>query len=119
MQLNRFLAAAVPCLGAWVALVPTSVEASLFAVGYQREHWGAVDLEKNPALGFLFSLIAGMAQTEANEVEARNEAIPKGSGAYRWGEDKYNRCYVGNWIQYGARLDIGNIFFRLLAGGKP
>lgn len=118
----RALAAALLLLSA----LPS--DASRFALGYQREYWGKVDLERNPnpgqpqsklgnrhlvfhidgidnwyleEPGFIFSLIAGMAQTKANEVEARNEAIRKGNLTYRWAYATPPPIPTGRWFRWG------------------
>lgn len=125
MRSNRFRALIVLFFGSLVALFPSPSEASRFAFGYQHENWGTVDLDKNPSPGsskigdrhlrfdmattewyleepgFLFSLIAGVAQNEANEVNARNEAIRKGEHTYTWSYATPPPIPDGRWFRWG------------------
>jgi len=108
-------------------LAPT--EASRFALGYQREYWGEVDLDmsRNPdhrysgkagthhlvfsptgmnnwyleEPGFIMSLIGGMAQTEANEVEARNQAVREKRGTYSYAYGNPPPIPEGRWYRWG------------------
>lgn len=103
--------------------------ASRFALGYHREYWGEVDLDlsQNPDRrysdkpgvhhlvfspegmnnwfleepGFIMSLIGGMAQTEANEVEARNQAIREKRGTYAYAYGKPPPIPEGRWFRWG------------------
>src|SRR5690606_34748581 len=57
------------------------------------------------------SLIGGMAQTEANEVEARNRAIRERRGSYSHAYGKPHAIPEGRWFRWGYPL-------RPMAGGR-
>lgn len=112
-----------------IGLLAIPADASRFATGMQIENWSDVDLDlsQNPKNnsdekigfsglefdvgpvvnyyleepGFIFSLISGMANTEANEVTARNEAIRKGEGTYTWEYAKPAPVPEGRWFRWG------------------
>jgi hypothetical protein len=117
-----------PALAALAALAAPA-SASRFAIGTQWESWNNVEVEmsKNPGNknsdklgnqklefdvggitnyyleepGFIFSLIAGMAGSEANEVNARNEAIKKGDHVYHWSYAEPPPIPTGRWFRWG------------------
>lgn len=120
---------ALGCTLASIGLVAQPAEASRFATGMQIENWSDVDLDlsqnpKNSSFGkagfsglefdvgpmvnyyleepgFIFSMISGMANTEANEVAARNEAIRKGELSYTWEYAKPAPVPEGRWFRWG------------------
>jgi hypothetical protein len=122
-------ATALGCTLAMVGFLAVPAEASRFATGMQIENWSDVDLDisQNPKNnssekigfsglefdvgpmvnyyleepGFIFSMMSGMANTEANEVAARNEAIRKGEGTYTWEYAKPAPVPDGRWFRWG------------------
>lgn len=106
-------------------------KASRLAAGMQLESWKNVDLNvsENPAHkedmenkigynhiefdvdglvnyyieepGFLYSLIAGAANNNAAEVNARNEAIRKGDHVYSWSYAQPPAIPEGRWFRWG------------------
>jgi hypothetical protein len=114
-------------MAASAALSP--VQASRFAIGMQYESWSDADLDitanpgnasdKGPGWnhlsfdlegmtnyyleepGFIFSLIAGAANSEANEVGARNEAMRKGEHTYTWKYATPPPIPEGRWFRWG------------------
>ena len=111
------------------ALTVLPATASRFALGTQWESWNNVELDmsKNPGNksgekigynkiefdvpgitnyyleepGFLFGLIAGVAGSEANEINARNEAIQKGEHVYHWSYAQPPAIPTGRWFRWG------------------
>lgn len=120
-----------PALLALLILSALSAHASRFAIGTQFENWQNVDLDvsKNPAHtdqmenklgydhlefdvggltnyyleepGFIMSLIAGAANNNAAEVNARNEAIRKGDHIYHWTYAEPPPVPDGRWFRWG------------------
>jgi hypothetical protein len=122
-------AALLPVWALLAALPSGPAQASSIGMGIQFESWSDVDLgiSTNPKRpsgkaagwnhlnfeltgmtnyyveepGILLSLIAGMAQSEANEVNARNEAIRKGEHTYAWKYATPPPIPEGRWMRWG------------------
>lgn len=105
-----------------------SIHASPLAIGYQKENWTNVDLDAStnprwPASkesgfghlkfdvkdittwyleepGIIFGALAGMTGTEANRINARNEAIRKGELSYTYNYASPPPIPTGRWNRW-------------------
>ena len=116
----RILLAAVLLCG-----LPDPAAASRFAAGTNLEWWNAdFDISMDPPSdkewsyghvvfsvplttyyleepGFLFSLISASAQTEANELKAREEAVREGRSVYSYAYAQPAPIPTGRWFRWG------------------
>lgn len=111
--------------------------ASPWGVGLQSESWSQVDLDasanpkyppsKEPGFehlklqvpgittwyleepGFLFGLISGAAETEANEAQARDQARRDGSLTYSWAYGQPAPLPEGRWNRWSISTGQGSV----------
>ncbi len=143
MPLPRLPAPLLPAFASVLIILSVPAQASRFAIGTQWESWNNVEVDgsKDPGNkydpklgeqkiefdvpgitnyyleepGFIFSLIAGAANSEANEINARNEALKKGEHVYHWSYAEPPPIPEGRWFRWGyshAFADGGTRTFR-------
>jgi len=120
------------------AALATPAMATQWAIGMQKENWTGVDLQKSPnpngnyapskedgfnhlqfdikdittyyleEPGLIFGAISGMANTEANRINARNEAIRKGELSYTYQYASPAPIPEGRWNRWSYSTATGS-----------